>query len=318
MDKSSHIDALSNSLDQERSSLHDLERVAATDLDSLRPLRTTSDGDDSDNDDKEEVSMRTIDQDFNDNHNGMDLSVTFDASDAGPGFDSADTILAGASPNLPQKFHLPSGAMGGFDFDQPENGLLGYGYRGTAYSNLAELRELLSQWSEELDADLEEDLRKQKQNIASKLEDDLDNLREDLRRRHASVQQELLEEESQRIRQENAAALEEISVQFQETKDRITKDAKKMYDEKSEQASLINAKLLQEKERAVEKLEFSHRLQVKELTVRTQTCPNHASLLLTSRLISSFIWLRLNTIRRTTCPRRRAWKNLFVHAATML
>lgn len=92
------IRALTTSLGNERSSLHDLEQVAAADLHSLRPdhgRRAHTDTGIEDDD-----SIRTIDPDFHDNHNGLDISVSFDMSSAAaPGFDSADTIVPGATPD---------------------------------------------------------------------------------------------------------------------------------------------------------------------------------------------------------------------------
>jgi hypothetical protein len=100
------LTALTTSLGQERSSLHDLEQVAAADLDSLRPNSNppmhhggNSGGGGGGDGAAEQDSIRTIDPDFHDNHNGLGISVSFDVSaDASPGFDSADTIVPTASP----------------------------------------------------------------------------------------------------------------------------------------------------------------------------------------------------------------------------
>jgi hypothetical protein len=327
------LNALTTSLGQERSSLHDLEQVAAADLDSLRPNSKTpmhrgGSGDGA----VEQDSIRTIDPDFHDNHNGLNISVSFDVSsadDASPGFDSADTIvptaaspgqLAGTQPvrclcsraraycnavghnclggttafdvPCPRRFltavapsqlrsfvrspqhacachtlHygfnrfgaivlrlrcvLQNGkagrgrrapgssrgaaagaaaagaaaagaaaAAGGSALDriaEPENdsGLLGYGYRGAAYSNLAELRSILEQKTTALQRELDDEYVSQRRHIAGKLDSDLAGLRDELESKHGAICAALLREEAQRIHGENAAALEEISAQFQ-------------------------------------------------------------------------------------------------------
>ena len=161
-------------------------------------------------------------------------------------------------------------------------------YRGSAYSNLAELRALLEQKTEDLRQELDDDFALQRDKITRKLDSDLHSLRDELEGKHEALCESLIHEEAQRTRHENAAALEDISLQFQvhdnvcrfflffpyeectflfdigtsacpslffcldvswkQTKDRITREAKRMYDEKSEQAEQINAKLRAEKE----------------------------------------------------------------------
>jgi hypothetical protein len=91
---------------------------------------------------------------------------------------------------------------------------LGAGYRGSAYSNLAELRSLLEQKTAALAEELEEDFARQTESMAGKLLADMHGLREELQMRHQSVHEQLLEEETQRIRAENTAKLEEISAHF--------------------------------------------------------------------------------------------------------
>ena len=109
------LNALTMSLGKEKSSLHDLEQVAAADLDMLRPpsvpveLATSNGGAGNAaahamrinaHEDLEDDSIRTIDPEFNDVHNHS-ISGSFDVStDAAAGFDSADTIIPGASPSL--------------------------------------------------------------------------------------------------------------------------------------------------------------------------------------------------------------------------
>eukprot|EP00750_Incisomonas_marina_P014919 INCI17952.1.p1 GENE.INCI17952.1~~INCI17952.1.p1 ORF type:complete len:343 (+),score=73.15 INCI17952.1:543-1571(+) len=125
--------------------------------------------------------------------------------------------------------------------------------------------------TEDLRQELDDDFALQRDKITRKLDSDLHSLRDELEGKHEALCESLIHEEAQRTRHENAAALEDISLQFQQTKDRITREAKRMYDEKSEQAEQINAKLRAEKELAIEKMEFAHRLQVQELTADHDT-----------------------------------------------
>ena len=115
---------------------------------------------------------------------------------------------------------MSSAAAGASALDiiaEPENdsGLLGYGYRGAAYSNLAELRSILKQKATALQRELDDEFISHRRQIAGKLESDLASLRDELESKHEAICAALLQEEAQRINGENAAALEEISAQFQ-------------------------------------------------------------------------------------------------------
>lgn len=92
--------------------------------------------------------------------------------------------------------------------------LLGNGYRGIAYSNLAELKSLLEQKISALAEELEEEYEKETKNMASKLDVDLDYLRKDLDAKHKDIRKSLRDEDMERIRLKNAAALEKISKHY--------------------------------------------------------------------------------------------------------
>ena len=104
------INQLSMSLDHEKNSLHDLEQVAAADLDSLRPEQPQPDhhdntvGTDVFDDSLNVTNPFLNNQMDHDQHPNIMNSTAFGdlsrVQPPSPGFDSADTIVPGGSPGL--------------------------------------------------------------------------------------------------------------------------------------------------------------------------------------------------------------------------